>query len=78
MKIYFEEGLDVTDLLKITQIEDEVPATRSISKEQKEKQFKAKHKKFFSNPIVSTACIPLAIVSASYFLVILSISLTKS
>ena len=52
MKIYFEEGLDVTDLLKITQIEDEVPATKSVSREQREKQFKAKHKKFFSNPIV--------------------------
>ena len=52
MKIYFEEGLDVTDLLKITQIEDEVPATKSVSREQREKQFKAKHKKFFSNSVV--------------------------
>ena len=48
----FNIGDDVTDLLKITQIEDEVPATKSVSREQKEKQFKAKHKKFFSNPIV--------------------------
>ena len=48
----FDIGDDVTDILKITQIEDEVPATQSISKEQREKQFKAKHKKFFSNPMV--------------------------
>lgn len=48
----FDIGDDVTDLLKITQIEDEVPATKSVSREQREKQFKAKHKKFFSNPIV--------------------------
>lgn len=48
----FNIGDDVTDLLKITQIEDEVPATKSVSREQREKQFKAKHKKFFSNPIV--------------------------
>jgi hypothetical protein len=48
----FNIGDDVTEILKITQIEDEVPATQSVSREQREKQFKAKHKKFFSNPIV--------------------------
>lgn len=48
----FNIGDDVTDLLKITQIEDEVPATKSVSREQREKQFKAKHKKFFSNSVV--------------------------
>lgn len=48
----FNIGDDVTDILKITQIEDEVPATQSVSKEQRQKQFKAKHKKFFKNPIV--------------------------
>ena len=48
----FNIGDDVTDLLKITQIEDEVPATKSVSREQREKQFKAKHKKFFGNSIV--------------------------
>lgn len=44
-------GDDVTDILKITEIEDEVPKT-SIDNSIKEKQFKAKHKKFFSNHIV--------------------------
>jgi hypothetical protein len=48
----YEIGDDVTEILKITQIEDEVPATHSVSREQREKQFKAKHKKFFKNPIV--------------------------
>ena len=48
----FNIGDDVTEILKITQIEDEVPTTQSVSREQKEKQFKAKHKKFFKNPIV--------------------------
>ena len=48
----YEIGDDVTEILKITQIEDEVPATQSVSREQREKQFKAKHKKFFKNPIV--------------------------
>ena len=48
----FNIGDDVTDLLKITEIEDEVPDTRSINKDQRQKQFKAKHKKFFKNPIV--------------------------
>lgn len=48
----FNIGDDVTDLLKITQIEDEVPATKSVSREQREKQFKAKYKKFFSNSVV--------------------------
>ena len=48
----FNIGDDVTDLLKITEIEDEVPDTHSINKDQRQKQFKAKHKKFFKNPIV--------------------------
>lgn len=48
----FKIGDDVTDLLNITEIEDEVPDTHSINKEQRQKQFKSKHKKFFKNPIV--------------------------
>ena len=48
----YEIGDDVTKILGITQIEDEVPRQPKVSREQKEKQFKARHKKFFSNPIV--------------------------
>jgi hypothetical protein len=47
----YETGDDVTEILKITQIEDEAPAENS-NREQREKQFKAKHKRFFKNPIV--------------------------
>lgn len=48
---YCAIGDDVTDILKITEIEDEVPKT-SVNNDLKEKQFKAKHKKFFNNRIV--------------------------
>lgn len=48
----YSEGDDVTKILGITQIEDDIPKQSKTSKEQREKQFKAKHKKFFSNPIV--------------------------
>lgn len=47
----YKIGDDVTKVLGITEIEDEVPK-QTISREQKEKQFKARHRKFFSNPIV--------------------------
>lgn len=47
----YKIGDDVTKVLGVTEIEDEVPK-QTISREQKEKQFKARHKKFFSSPIV--------------------------
>ena len=47
----YKIGDDVTKVLGITEIEDEVPK-QTVSKEQKEKQFKSKHRKFFSNPFV--------------------------
>lgn len=47
----YKIGDDVTKILRITEIEDEVPK-QTISREQREKQFKARHRKFFSNPIV--------------------------
>lgn len=47
----YKIGDDVTKVLGITEIEDEVPK-QTISREQREKQFKARHRKFFGNPIV--------------------------